>query len=97
MPAYFPASTRFYTPRQRRQARRQLIDYEKVITLYRNLRAEMARQGLTGKQIAAAIEISPRAFSRRMTGKTEFELLEIKKLRNIFFSEHTFEYLFESD
>lgn len=40
--------------------------------MFRNLRAEMARQDLTGKQIAAKIGISEKAFSNRMRGRTEF-------------------------
>jgi len=62
--------------------------------LYKNLRAEMARQGLTGKQIAAAIGISPRAFSRRMTGKTEFLFEETVQMREIFFKDCSLNYLF---
>ncbi|KJS16205.1 MAG: hypothetical protein VR69_09940 [Peptococcaceae bacterium BRH_c4b] len=46
--------------------------------MFKNLRAEMARQDLIGKQIAAKTGISERAFSNRMRGRTEFLMDEIK-------------------
>ncbi|OPY60115.1 MAG: hypothetical protein A4E56_02896 [Pelotomaculum sp. PtaU1.Bin065] len=62
--------------------------------MFKNLRAEIARQGLTGKQIATAIGISPRSFSRRMSGKTQFLYKETLQMRNIFFKNLSLNYLF---
>lgn len=62
--------------------------------MFRNLNAEMARKGLTGKQIAKAIEISQKAFSNRRTGKTDFYASEIVVIAKIFFPGLSVDYLF---
>ncbi|MEW5952495.1 MAG: helix-turn-helix transcriptional regulator [Bacillota bacterium] len=62
--------------------------------MFRNLKAEMARQGLTGKQIAVAIGISEKAFSNRMSGRTEFLMGELIAIRETFFRNLDIGYLF---
>ena len=61
---------------------------------FNNLRAEMARKGLTSKQVAAAIGISQKAFSNRMNGRTMFLMHEVVAIKNIFFPGFRLEYLF---
>ena len=63
--------------------------------MYRNLKAEMARLNVTGKTIAEDIGITAQAFSDKMTGRTEFKLKEVERIRGKFFPDRTLEYLFE--
>jgi transcriptional regulator with XRE-family HTH domain len=62
--------------------------------LFNNLRAEMARQGITKKQVAAKIGLSPKAFYSRMTGRTKFKYMEAVKIRDFFFKDLSLDYLF---
>jgi len=62
--------------------------------MFKNLRAEMARQGIKGKQIAAAMGISERAFSNRMKRKPEFLFREMLQIRETFFKGLELPYLF---
>lgn len=45
-----------------------------------NIRAEMARRGLTGKDMADAIGCSPMSFSRRMSGATPLRVDELQAI-----------------
>lgn len=58
-----------------------------------NLRREMRYEGLTNKDIAELLHISPKTVSQKINQTTDFtraEIFEIKKL----FPEKTYEYLF---
>lgn len=60
--------------------------------MFRNLKAEMARNGLTSKELSEAAEISYYTFLRKINGITEFTLSEAfciwkKYFRNIDFIE----------
>ena len=65
--------------------------------MFRNLRAEMAREGLSGVHVATKIGISDRAFRNKMLGSTEFMRSEMLKVKNLFPEEVTLEYLFDMD
>ena len=47
------------------------------------LRAQIARQGISNRQIARELNISEQAFYNKMSGETEFKESEIKKLVQI--------------
>lgn len=63
--------------------------------MFKNLQAEMERQGITAEQAAAEISITARTFERRMTGKTKrgFTLLDFVKIQRAFFKDLTIDYL----
>lgn len=63
--------------------------------VFSNLKAEMARRGLSGRKIAIGIGISGKAFSNKMIGKSEFTRVEMVKIQSVFFSDLTLDYLFE--
>lgn len=65
--------------------------------VFKNLRAEMARQGLTNIQVAKAIEVSEKTFRNKMYGRTEFTRSEMLKIQKSFFPNLTLDYLFEFD
>lgn len=65
--------------------------------MFKNLRAEMAREGLSGNAIAKAIEITGRSYSNKMLGNTEFTRKEMFKMQELFFKGSTLEYLFDWD
>lgn len=65
--------------------------------MFRNLRAEMAREGFNGVQVATKIGISDKAFRNKMLGSTEFMRSEMLKVKNLFPEEVTLEYLFDMD
>lgn len=64
--------------------------------MYRNLRAEIVRAGLTIKEIAMRIGISERSLRNKINGKTEFTLSEAIKIRKIVNKNMSLEELFES-
>lgn len=61
---------------------------------YVNLRAEMARQGVTVKQLAKSLGVSLKTASNRLSGKTEFTLGEALVINNDLFPECELAYLF---
>jgi len=65
--------------------------------MFKNLRAEMAREALSGKEIADGIGITAQCFYDKATGKTEFKRSEMISIRRKFFTDKTLEYLFEFD
>lgn len=68
-----------------------------VMEMFRNFRAEMAREGLSGIQVATKIGMSDKAFRNKMLGSTEFTRSEMRKIKDLFPEEVTFEYLFDMD
>ena len=50
--------------------------------MFRNLRAEMARYGISTEELAQAIGISRQALSSKMNGKTRFMLEEVRAVRD---------------
>lgn len=63
--------------------------------MFKNLRAEMARLGVSGKEVAAGIQISERSFSKKMRGETEFTRTEMLKIHRNYFPQCSIDYLFE--
>lgn len=44
------------------------------------LKSQIVKKGLTQEQLALQIKISPNSLSRKLTGKREFRLSEVKNL-----------------
>ena len=65
--------------------------------MFPNLRAEMARKGLDGVKISARIGCTPKTFSNKMIGKTEFTRGEIFNIKRLFFPDLSIEYLFKQE
>ncbi len=62
---------------------------------YANLRAEMARQGITVKQLAKLLGVSLKTASNRLSGKTEFTLSEALEINEKLFPDCDLSYLFD--
>ena len=71
------------------------VNHKRGDSVFRNLRAEMAREGLDGKIIANGIGVTEKTFSNKLSGKTEFTRSEMLNIRNKFFPGLKLEYLFE--
>ncbi|HEY2419885.1 MAG TPA: XRE family transcriptional regulator [Neobacillus sp.] len=65
--------------------------------MFPNLKAEMARKNIDGVDISVLIECTPKTFSSKLTGKTEFTRSEIFKIQKEIFPNFTVEYLFSED
>lgn len=63
--------------------------------MYPNLKAEMGRNGLKGKDLAETIGLGQKTFSKKMTGKAEFTLGQARKIKSRFFPGLSLDYLFE--
>lgn len=63
--------------------------------MYRNLYAEMVRQGITRKQIAIFLGVRDATIYDKLNGKYDFRLGEAFKIQHAFFPNLTIEYLFE--
>lgn len=63
--------------------------------MFKNLRAEMAREGLTGNDIAKAIGITSRSFSSKMTCNTEFTRSEMLKIKKFFLNHYSRDFMIE--
>lgn len=62
--------------------------------MFPNLRAEMARKGIDGKNMSARLECDPKTFNNKINGKTEFTRSEIFKIQKEVFPDLAVEYLF---
>lgn len=65
--------------------------------MYRNLRAEMARQGLTMFDLAKLLEVRYATVCDKMNGKSRFYYDEALKIKKHFFNQLNIEYLFEAE
>ena len=65
--------------------------------MFRNLRAEMARDGITGKQIAEALGIDAATISAKLNSADRMKLSEAMKIRSVFFADKSLDYLFATD
>lgn len=65
--------------------------------MFPNLRAEMARKGLDGVKISAILGCTPKTFSNKMRGKTEFTRADIFNIKHTFFPDLSVEYLFKHE
>lgn len=62
--------------------------------LYMNLKAEMARNGITNEQLANGIGINPSTMSAKLNIAGRMRLDEAQNLRDKFFPDMTMDYLF---
>ncbi|KZR58334.1 hypothetical protein [Pseudobacillus badius] len=65
--------------------------------VYRNLRAEMARNNITIQDIADLLNVRYATACDKMNGKYRFFYDEAKAIKEFFFKDQPLEYLFESD
>lgn len=63
--------------------------------MFRNLSAEIKRVGITNKDFAKAIKMNPITFSKKINGKADFSLSEIRNVVEFFNCKFSFDYLFE--
>jgi DNA-binding XRE family transcriptional regulator len=63
--------------------------------MYRNLEAEMIREGVTRKDLAEALGVRYATVIDKLKGRYSFTLDEAFIIRNKFFPHLSFEYLFE--
>jgi len=63
---------------------------------YPTLEAKIAEKGMVKKELADGMNITPRTFSLKLTGKTKFILPEVLYLHS-FFPELSIEELFRTD
>lgn len=70
-----------------------------VNNIFKNLKAEMAREGISGNVVAKIIGITGRSFSNKILCNSEFTRSEMAKIQRLFKerfgSNFTWEYLFE--
>lgn len=59
----------------------------------RNLRAEMARSGISRKQVGEAVGLGQSSISYRFNGEADFKVGELVKIRDTFFPELSLDYL----
>lgn len=65
--------------------------------MFENVRAEMARNGYTNKDVALALGISEWAFGQKLNGYSQFKLDEMAKIRQLLKNNLSIEYLFFAD
>jgi hypothetical protein len=65
-----------------------------MANMFPNLKAEMARKNIDGITISAVIGCTPKTFSSKLNGKTEFTRSEIFKIQRVCFPSVSVEYLF---
>ncbi len=65
--------------------------------MFHNLRAEMARHGLTVVSMASKLNLNDRTLGNKIAGKSEFTWSEVRRIRAYFFPSCSVEYLFEQD
>jgi transcriptional regulator with XRE-family HTH domain len=64
--------------------------------MYKNLKTEMKRKGITEKEIALKIGMAKETFSRKLNRKQNFWLEEAKAIQQNYFPESDFLYLFQN-
>ena len=62
--------------------------------MYPNLKAEMARKGLTGEALAKELGIAPATLSAKLNIQDRIKLYECELIRKKFFPSLTIDYLF---
>jgi DNA-binding XRE family transcriptional regulator len=63
--------------------------------MFKNLIAEMARNGYTREMYAKALDVSLPTLRKKLKGEVPFNMDEICKSLSLFGKELTFEYLFQ--
>jgi hypothetical protein len=65
--------------------------------MFPSLKAEMARYGIKTKDIIQLLGISDKTAQHKLSGKSHFTSVEMKKIRDRFFPGMTIDYLFYDD
>lgn len=65
--------------------------------MYRNLEAEMARKGITRKDISSFLNVRYATVVQKLNGKYGFKLDEAFIIKKKFFPDLSLEYLFQTD
>lgn len=65
--------------------------------MYSNLRAEMARKGITNEMIAKAIGRNEGTTSAKLNHFDRLKLIECFKIRDLYFPTETIDYLFATE
>lgn len=63
----------------------------------KNLEAEMKRYGVSRSDIADLLGLSYRTIHSRFNGESEWGYAECVKIRDMYFSDKSLDYLFETD
>lgn len=67
---------------------------------YKNLRAEMVRNGISKAEVLELLEISNNTYYSKITGRTEFKLSEVEKILALLYRRsgkvYSVEYLFDT-
>ena len=63
--------------------------------MYRELLGEMIKKGITRKEVAKLLGITPKTFFNKMNGRTEFTWTEVKAIRQMVAPEKTLDDLFK--
>lgn len=63
--------------------------------MYRNLKAEMKREGITNEKMARELGINPATLSVKLNKKERLKFIEAKKIKETFFPELSTDYLFD--
>jgi len=72
------------------------IERRYLMIIYPTLIGEIAKRGITKKDIAASMVITPKTFSKKLNGITPFTWPEAMQLKNTFFSDMSVEELFDT-
>lgn len=64
---------------------------------YSNLKAEMARNNITGETISQFLEIHRNSFYNKVNGDSSFSVNEAIKIQNRFFPDLGIDYLFSTE
>jgi len=65
--------------------------------MFPNLKAEMARKKIDGLTLSVAIGCTPKTFSNKLSGKSEFTRSEIFTIQKEFFPKLSVDYLFSEN
>ncbi len=65
--------------------------------MFKNLKAEMARNDISNKQIAEALGIDVSTVSAKLNTYDRLKLCEAEKIRKVFFPNMKIEYLFATE
>lgn len=65
--------------------------------MYKNLNAEMARNGIKSEDIAEVLGISKTSMDNMLYGKVKFSVVDAIKVKNRLFENLSVDYLFETE
>lgn len=64
--------------------------------MYKNLKAEIARSGMSVAEVAQKVGIKERTLRNHMTGRTPFTVGEAVTIRSLCFPDMSLDYLFDN-